>query len=184
MNKRPQLSLDELHQLKWLLGGGLTLLAVSTVFYMDIDAWELMGLTFVATIACALWPTLPARVPPLAHLLAFPVIVAFFVGVAMWVAAHLLPVPAVNLAGQWRFLIAGGCAAFGFIVAFSGFWAFRQAKTTVSPVNPLLTPESPATQPRLDDRQLPGAPQRRSETSSSQSNARAHRYGERQTWSR
>ena len=89
-SKRPQLSLDELHHLKWLLGGVLTLLAVSTVFYMDIDAWELMGLTFVATIACALWPTLPARVPPLAHLLAFPVIVAFFVG-DLWLTASPLP---------------------------------------------------------------------------------------------
>jgi len=36
--KRPQLSLDELHQLKWLLGGGLVLLSVWTVFYLEFDA--------------------------------------------------------------------------------------------------------------------------------------------------
>ncbi len=88
--KRPQLSLDELHQLKWLLGGGLTLLAVWTVIYMDIDAWELMGVVTVAAIACTLWPTLPARVPPVAHVLAFPLIVAFFAG-DLWLTASPLP---------------------------------------------------------------------------------------------
>lgn len=88
--KRPQLSLDELHQLKWLLGGGLTLLAVWTVFYMDIEAWELMGLTTIGTIACMVWPTLPARVPPWAHVLAFPLIVVFFVG-DLWLTASPLP---------------------------------------------------------------------------------------------
>ncbi len=88
--KRPQLSLDELHQLKWLLGGALTLLAVSTVFYMDIEAWALMALTIVTTLACMLWPTLPARVPPLVHVLAFPLIVAFFVG-DLWLTASPLP---------------------------------------------------------------------------------------------
>ena len=88
--KRPQLSLDELHQLKWLLGGGLTLLAVWTVFYMDIEAWELMGLTTIGTTACMVWPTLPARVPPWVHVLAFPLIVVFFVG-DLWLTASPLP---------------------------------------------------------------------------------------------
>ncbi len=54
-----QLSLDELHQLKWLLGGLLTLLAVSTISYMDIDSWELMGLTSIGAIVCTVWPGLP-----------------------------------------------------------------------------------------------------------------------------
>jgi transglutaminase-like putative cysteine protease len=88
--KRPQLNLDELHQLKWLLGGGLTLLAVWTVIYMEIDAWELMGVVSVAAIACTLWPTLPARLPPVAHALAFPLIVAFFAG-DLWLTASPLP---------------------------------------------------------------------------------------------
>ncbi len=88
--KRPQLSLDELHQLKWLLGGVLTLLAVSTIVYMDIESWELMGLTSLAAIVCTLRPALPARVPPLVHLLAFPAIVAFFVG-DLWLTASPLP---------------------------------------------------------------------------------------------
>ena len=88
--KRPQLNLDELHQLKWLLGGVLTLLAVWTVFYMDVEAWELTGLTTLAAGACLIWPTLPARVPPLAHVLAFPVIVAVFVA-DLWLTAEVLP---------------------------------------------------------------------------------------------
>jgi hypothetical protein len=88
--KRPQLSLDELHQLKWLLGGVLTLLAVWTVFYMDIDAWALMAVTTVATLATLLRPTLPARLPSLAHTLAFPAIVTFFV-CDLWLTQEVLP---------------------------------------------------------------------------------------------
>jgi protein-S-isoprenylcysteine O-methyltransferase Ste14 len=70
--------------------------------------------------------TLELKVPP--------PIVALLVGVAMWVAAHLLP--AVQFAAQSRLVYAGACAGFGVIVALLGFWAFRQAKTTINPVNP------------------------------------------------
>lgn len=63
-----------------------------------------------------------------------PPAAALLVGVAMWVAAHLLP--AVRLTGQWRFTIAGVCASFGVIVALLGVWALRQARTTVNPVTP------------------------------------------------
>lgn len=70
--------------------------------------------------------TLELKVPP--------PIVAFLVGVAMWMVARLLP--AAHLAGEVRRMFAGICAGFGVIVAFLGFWAFRQAKTTINPVNP------------------------------------------------
>jgi len=70
--------------------------------------------------------TLELKVPP--------PIVAVVVGVAMWGVAHLLP--AVQLAAQWRLMLAGLCAGFGVIVALLGVWAFRQAKTTVNPVTP------------------------------------------------
>jgi protein-S-isoprenylcysteine O-methyltransferase Ste14 len=70
--------------------------------------------------------TLELRVPP--------PIVAFLVAVAMWMVAHLLP--AAHLAGQVRLMFAGVCAGFGVIVALLAFWAFRQAKTTINPVNP------------------------------------------------
>jgi transglutaminase-like putative cysteine protease len=88
--KRPQLTLDELLQLKWLLGGVLTLLGVWTVFYMDVDAWTLMGLTTFVTLAVLIRPTLPARVPAVVHLLAFPAIVTFFIG-DLWLTAEVLP---------------------------------------------------------------------------------------------
>ncbi len=89
-SRRPQLTLDELHQVKWLLGGLLTLLGVSTVFYMDIDAWVLTALTIAATVATVVRPTLPGRVPRLVHTLAFPAIAAFFVA-DLWLKTELLP---------------------------------------------------------------------------------------------
>ena len=36
--KPPQLSLEELHLLRWLLGGVLMLLSIATVFYLDINS--------------------------------------------------------------------------------------------------------------------------------------------------
>ena len=77
--ERPRLNRDELLRLRWLLGGLLTLLSVSTVVYLDIDAWALTGVTAVGVLAVLAWPALPARVPPLVHKLAFPFIVVFFV---------------------------------------------------------------------------------------------------------
>ena len=88
--RRPQLSLEELHQLKWLLGGILVLLSVWTVFYLDIDAWTLMGLTTVAVTAALVRPTLPGRLPAWTHRLAFPVVVAFFIG-DLWINTQVLP---------------------------------------------------------------------------------------------
>ncbi len=89
-SKRPQLTLDDLHQLKWFLGGVLTLLASWTVFYMDVEAWTLMGLTSVVAVAALLRPTWPARVPGFVHTLAFPAIVVFFVA-DLWLKTEVLP---------------------------------------------------------------------------------------------
>ena len=88
--KRPQLSPDELQQVRWLLGGLLTLLGVWTVFYMDVDAWTLMAITTVAAGSTLIWPTLPARVPRIVHTMAFPAIVLFFAA-DMWVKTEVLP---------------------------------------------------------------------------------------------
>lgn len=70
--------------------------------------------------------TLELKVPPPAA--------ALFVGLAMWLAAHLLP--AVQLTAQWRFTFAVLCAGFGVIVSLLGVWAFRQARTTLNPTTP------------------------------------------------
>ena len=60
-SRRPQLNLDELQQLKWLLGGLLSLLAMGTVLYMEIDALITMAVAAAATLACLIWPALPDR---------------------------------------------------------------------------------------------------------------------------
>src|SRR5579872_2135032 len=63
-----------------------------------------------------------------------PPLAALVAGAAMWLAAHALP--AFPLTDQLRLMFAGVCVGFGVIVALLGFLAFRQAKTTVNPVNP------------------------------------------------
>lgn len=63
-----------------------------------------------------------------------PPIAAVLVGAAMWATAYLLP--AVHFTIPFRSIISGACGALGLMVALLGFWAFRRAKTTVSPVNP------------------------------------------------
>ncbi len=88
--RRPQLTAVEMSQLKWLLGGVLTLLGAWTVLYMDVDAWTLMTVATVVTGAVLVSPTLPSRVPGLVHTLAFPAIVLFFAG-DLWVTAEVLP---------------------------------------------------------------------------------------------
>ncbi|MCX6943272.1 MAG: DUF3488 domain-containing protein [Opitutales bacterium] len=88
--KRPQLSLDELHQLKWLLGGVLVLLSVWTVFYLEFDAWVLMGLATAGVLAALARPEWPARVPAGMHRLVFPAVVLFFLG-DLWVTGEVLP---------------------------------------------------------------------------------------------
>ncbi len=88
--KRPQLTREELQQIRWLLGNALTLLAAWTVFYMDIEAWTLMVLTSVAAGVMLVRPDLPGRVPKVVHTLAFPAIVTFFAA-DLWIKAELLP---------------------------------------------------------------------------------------------
>ena len=88
--KRPQLNLDELHQLKWLLGGVLALFSVWTVFYLDVDAWTLLILNTVAILSALIWPGWLARVPVAVHVAAFPVIVTCF-ATDLWANAQILP---------------------------------------------------------------------------------------------
>lgn len=85
-----QLTGDELQQLRWLLGGLLTLVSVATVFYLDIAAWTLLTLTAVGLILVMVWPWLPGRIPRWAHRLAFPIIVAVFT-TDLWLSGELLP---------------------------------------------------------------------------------------------
>src|SRR5215216_5762530 len=88
--KRPQLTVDELHQLRWLLGGSVTLVSVWSMFYLEIDAWVLMGVITLATVGGWMWPQLPSRVPSFVHTFAFPLIVAFFL-IDLWLRGDALP---------------------------------------------------------------------------------------------
>ncbi len=74
--RQPQLNLDELRRLKWLLGGALALVSVWTVFFLDIEALGLVGVTSALIAAVMVWPQLPSRLPPLVWRLAVPVIIA------------------------------------------------------------------------------------------------------------
>ncbi|HWA09627.1 MAG TPA: DUF3488 and transglutaminase-like domain-containing protein [Opitutaceae bacterium] len=87
---KPQLSLDDLQQLKWLLGGVLALFSAWTVFYLDVDAWTLLILNTVAILVALVRPGWLARIPVAAHAAAFPVIVACFLA-DLWSGGQLLP---------------------------------------------------------------------------------------------
>jgi transglutaminase-like putative cysteine protease len=88
--RRPQLSLDELQEVRWLLGGGLVLIAIGGVWALDVHAGTLATLTAAAVLAALVRPELPARVPPWAHALAFPLIVVWF-GCDLYLTAEPLP---------------------------------------------------------------------------------------------
>jgi hypothetical protein len=88
--KRPQLNLDELHQLKWLLGGALALLAAWSASYLDAGAWLLILAVTVLVPVMLLRPDWAARWPAWAHWLAFPAIVLFFAG-DMYTKGEVLP---------------------------------------------------------------------------------------------
>lgn len=87
---RPQLSLVELRQLRWFLGGLIGLLSAWTVFYMEVDA--LLSLVFLtATVPLfTLFPRLSRALPSAFHLLAFPVIVVIF-ALDIWTTREPLP---------------------------------------------------------------------------------------------
>ncbi len=87
---RSQLTAEELQQVKWFLGGALTLLSVATVFYLEVPAWTLMTLALVGVSAGLVQPRWAALVPRWVHRLAFPIIVAIFVG-DLWLTGEVLP---------------------------------------------------------------------------------------------
>lgn len=90
-SQRPQLALDELRRLKWLLGGALALVALGTVFFLDVEALGLVAVAGTAIGAAIVWPQLPARVPALGWRLAVPAIVAA-VAADFYLSPETLPV--------------------------------------------------------------------------------------------
>jgi transglutaminase-like putative cysteine protease len=88
--RQHRLSLDELHLLRWLLGGVLTLLSIATVFYLDVGTEVMTTLALICVLVALAKPELPALIPVWAHRLAFPAILAFFMG-DLWHSGQLLP---------------------------------------------------------------------------------------------
>lgn len=74
---RPQLELDDLRQLKWLLGGALSLISLASLFYLEINAWVFLALGAILLPAVLLRPDWPARVPTLVHKLFFPLVLVY-----------------------------------------------------------------------------------------------------------
>ncbi len=89
---RPQLSLAELFQLRWFLGGALGLLSGWTLFYMEVDAILALALLTLAVPVFTFWPHLSRLLPGFFHRLAFPLIVTIF-ALDLW--ANREPLPAM-----------------------------------------------------------------------------------------
>lgn len=75
---RQQLNADDLTRLKWLLGSLLALFSAWSVFFMDIDAWLLLGAITMVSVAGIVRPEWPSKIPRWVHRLAFPAILAIF----------------------------------------------------------------------------------------------------------
>ncbi len=89
--KPRQLNLDELLRLKWLLGAAMSLVALWTVFFLDIEALSLVAITSGVLVAVLVWPQLPGRIPSLVWKLAVPAIIAAM-AIDFYLSPDTLPV--------------------------------------------------------------------------------------------
>ena len=89
-NSRPQLSLAELFQVRWFLGGALGLLSAWTLFYMEVDALLALVLLTLMVPVFTVWPALALALPPIVHRLVFPFIVTVF-ALDLWISREPLP---------------------------------------------------------------------------------------------
>ncbi|HVU15864.1 MAG TPA: DUF3488 and transglutaminase-like domain-containing protein [Candidatus Didemnitutus sp.] len=90
-SRPPQLSLDELRRLKWLLGGVLALVSLWTIFFLDVEALALVAIAGGAIAAAMIWPGLPARIPALLWRLSVPAII-ITVAADFFFSSETLPV--------------------------------------------------------------------------------------------
>ncbi|MBE2213847.1 MAG: DUF3488 domain-containing protein [Opitutaceae bacterium] len=79
VEKQPQLSLEELCHVRWLLGGLLALLSVWTLFHLEVSIWPFAAVATVTIVGVMLHPALPGKVPRLVWRLLVPLIVVVFV---------------------------------------------------------------------------------------------------------
>ncbi len=78
-NTRVRLNADDLHQLRWLLGLGVTLLAYWTLLSLDTGCGPWLATAAVIVTGCLLWPRLPGRLPQWFWRMVVPVMVVVIV---------------------------------------------------------------------------------------------------------
>lgn len=71
------LTADELHLLRWGLGGVLALVSVWGAFFFDLSGSELLAPVTALLLAVLAWPRLPERIPALVWRLVFPGLILF-----------------------------------------------------------------------------------------------------------
>ncbi len=76
--KQPQLNLEELLHFRWLLGGALALLSISTLFDLEASIWPAALFASGLILLCLLRPGLPRHVPGWLWRLGVPLIAVFF----------------------------------------------------------------------------------------------------------
>lgn len=77
---RVRLNTDELHQLKWLLGQFISLVAIWALFGLDMSGEPFLLFFCLSLLASIIWPALPSRLPPLFWKVANPVLILFIIG--------------------------------------------------------------------------------------------------------
>ncbi len=75
-----RLNLNELHQLKWLLGTILSLIALWTLFYLDVSNQLFLAAAFLVVSAVLVFPRLPGRIPELIWKGVTPILIVLIVG--------------------------------------------------------------------------------------------------------
>lgn len=73
----PPLTADELHRLRWGLGGALALVSFACVYALDLGGAALVLPLGAALLAAIGWPAWTTRVPPWAWRLVFPGLILF-----------------------------------------------------------------------------------------------------------
>lgn len=78
VRRQPQLNLEELLYVRWILGGVLALLSVWTLFYLEASLWPLGIVATISILVVLFNPRIPKKVPKFAWRIGVPLIGAFF----------------------------------------------------------------------------------------------------------
>ena len=73
----PALTPDELHRLRWGLGGVLALVSAWGLFFLDLGGLALLPPVTVLVLVTLVWPSLPLRIPAWGWRLVFPGLILF-----------------------------------------------------------------------------------------------------------